>query len=73
MLPFFERLEPCLNGMEACGTSHYRVRELSGLGHEVRLMQPAYAAHYNAYYGTLLKKFQPNCFTPIPTRNYIRI
>ena len=42
VLPFFGKLEPCLVGMEACGTSHYWARELSGLGHEVRLMPPAY-------------------------------
>ncbi len=46
VLPFFERLEPCLIGMEACGTSHYWARELSGLGHEVRLMPPAYVTPY---------------------------
>jgi transposase len=32
--------------MEACGTSHYWARELSGLGHEVRLMPPAYVKAY---------------------------
>ena len=36
VVPFFERLEPSLIGMEACGTSHYWARELSGLGHEVK-------------------------------------
>jgi transposase len=38
VVPFFERLEPSLIGMEACGTSHYWARELCGLGHEVKLM-----------------------------------
>jgi transposase len=38
MLAFFEKLEPCLVGMEACGTSHYWARELGSLGHEVKLM-----------------------------------
>ena len=42
MLPFFEKLPPCLVGIEACGTSHYWARELIKLGHEVRLMPPAY-------------------------------
>ena len=36
MLPFFQRLEPCLIGMEACGTSHHWARELTKMGHEVR-------------------------------------
>ena len=35
---FFEALAPCLVGMEACATSHYWARELTKLGHEVRLM-----------------------------------
>ena len=35
MSSFFERLEPCLIGMVACGSSHYWARELSKLGHEV--------------------------------------
>ncbi len=42
VMPFFEGLEPCLIGMEACGTSHFWGRELVGLGHEVKLMPPAY-------------------------------
>ncbi len=46
VMPFFERLEPCLIGMEACGTSHYWGRELCALGHEVKLMPPAYVKAY---------------------------
>jgi transposase len=46
MLPFFARLRPCLVGMEACGTSHYWARELIKLGHQVRLMPPAYVKPY---------------------------
>ena len=46
MIPFFAKLEPCLIGMEACGTSHYWGRELSALGHEVKLMPPAYVTPY---------------------------
>jgi len=44
VIPFFSKLPTCLIGMEACGTSHHRARELVGLGHEVRLMPPAYVA-----------------------------
>ena len=40
MIPFFSKLGPCLIGMEACGTSHHWSRELSGLGHRVKLMPP---------------------------------
>jgi transposase len=35
---FFSRLDPCLIGMEACSGAHHWARELSALGHEVRLM-----------------------------------
>lgn len=40
MLPFFEKLPPCLVAIEACGTLHHWARELIKLGHEVRLMPP---------------------------------
>ena len=46
VLPFFTKLPPCLIGMEACGTSHHWARELTELGHEVRLMPPAYVKPY---------------------------
>jgi len=38
MMAFFEGLAPCLVGIEACATSHHWARELTRLGHEVRLM-----------------------------------
>jgi transposase len=38
MLAFFKALPPCLIGMEACATAHYWARELTKLGHTVRLM-----------------------------------
>ncbi|MCP4381441.1 MAG: IS110 family transposase [Hyphomicrobiales bacterium] len=46
MIPFFGRLDPCLIGMEACGTSHYWAREIAKFGHEVKLMPPAYVKPY---------------------------
>ena len=46
VLPFFTKLPPCLVGIEACGTSHHWARELGTLGHEVRLMPPAYVKPY---------------------------
>jgi transposase len=46
MMPFFSKLAPCLIGIEACGTSHYWARELSGLGHQVKLMPPMYVKAY---------------------------
>ena len=46
VLVFFERLEPCLVGIEACGTSHHWARELIKLGHNVKLIPPAYVKPY---------------------------
>jgi len=46
LLKFFEKLSPCLVGIEACGTAHHWARELIGLGHEVRLMPPSYVKPY---------------------------
>jgi transposase len=40
LMEFFKNLPPCLIGMEACATAHYWARELTKLGHEVRLMPP---------------------------------
>ena len=38
VLEFFKALPACLVGMEACATAHYWARELTKLGHRVRLM-----------------------------------
>jgi transposase len=38
ILAFFKALSPCLVGIEACATAHYWARELTKLGHRVRLM-----------------------------------
>jgi transposase len=46
VLRFFAALPPCLVGMEACGTAHHWARELTKLGHTVRLMPPAYVKPY---------------------------
>ena len=46
VLPFFEKLPPCLVGIEACASSHHWSRELHALGHTVRLMPPAYVKPY---------------------------
>jgi transposase len=42
VLAFFQKLPPCLIGIEACAASHHWSRELQRLGHTVRLMPPAY-------------------------------
>ena len=46
VLPFFEKLRPCLVGMEACATAHHWGREIERLGHRVRLMPPRYVKAY---------------------------
>src|SRR5437660_5440827 len=46
VLPFFQRLPPCLVGIEACASSHHWSRELKALRHTVRLMPPAYVKPY---------------------------
>src|SRR5262245_51706464 len=38
VIKFFAELSPCLVGMEACASAHHWARELTKLGHEVRLM-----------------------------------
>src|SRR3979411_2356689 len=43
---FFAGLPPCLVGIEACATAHHWARELGSLGHQVRLMPPAYVKAY---------------------------
>jgi transposase len=46
MLDFFAALPPALVGVEACGGAHHWARELTRLGHTVRLMPPAYVKPY---------------------------
>ena len=46
VLEFFAKLPPVLIGMEACGGAHYWARELEGLGHRVKLMNPKYVKPY---------------------------
>ena len=46
VLTFFQKLPPCLVGIEACASSHHWSRELQELGHTVRLMPPAYVKPY---------------------------
>jgi transposase len=43
---FFATLEPCLIGMEACGSAHHWARKLQGFGHTVRLMAPQFVKPY---------------------------
>lgn len=42
VLSFFATLRPCIVAMEACAGGHYWGREISKLGHTVKLIAPAY-------------------------------
>ena len=42
LLEFFAGQPRCLVAMEACGGAHHWARELTAMGHEVRLIQPAH-------------------------------
>ena len=39
---FMARQQPCMVAMEACGSSNYWTRELTKMGHDVRLIAPIY-------------------------------
>ena len=46
VIEFFAKVPACLIGMEACATAHHWARELTKLGHTVRLLPPAYVKAY---------------------------
>lgn len=46
MAKFFTNLEPCLIGIEACGSAHHWARKLTGFGHTVKLMAPQFVKPY---------------------------
>ena len=46
VIGYFEKLPPCLVGIEACATGHHWARELTKLGHTVRLMPASYVKAY---------------------------
>ena len=46
VVKFFDTLPDCLIGIEACATAHHWARELSQLGHQVKLIPPSYVKAY---------------------------
>ena len=46
VVPFFRKQPPCLIGMEACATAHHWAREITKLGHEVKLISPQFVKPY---------------------------
>jgi transposase len=46
VMSFFAKLQPCLIGMEACGSAHFWARKLGELGHMVKLMAPQFVKPY---------------------------
>src|SRR4030095_548990 len=46
VLAFFQKLPPCLVGVEACASAHHWSRELQALGHIAKLIPPAYVKPY---------------------------
>ena len=45
-LSLFRKTPRCLVGLGACGGAHHWACEISALGHEVRLISPAYVKPY---------------------------
>jgi transposase len=46
MTEYFHKLQPCLIGIEACGSAHYWARKLVAMGHTVKLMAPQFVKPY---------------------------
>ena len=46
LLRFFAKQPACLIGIEACASAHHWGRELTKLGHQIRLMPPSYVKPY---------------------------
>jgi transposase len=46
VLAYFANLPPALIGIEACAGAHYWAREVTKLGHEVRLISPQFVKPY---------------------------
>jgi transposase len=46
VLEFFRKISPCLVGLEACASAHHWAREITALGHTVKMIPPIYVKAY---------------------------
>jgi transposase len=46
VMKFFAQLNPCIVGIESCGSAHHWARKLRSFGHKVRMMAPQFVAPY---------------------------
>lgn len=46
VMKFFAQLNPCIVGIESCGSAHHWARKLRSFGHEVRMMAPQFVVPY---------------------------
>jgi transposase len=60
VLAFFQKLPPCVVGIEACATSHHWSRQLQAIGHTGRLMPPAYVKPTSSGRKTMLPTQRPS-------------
>src|SRR5262252_2726176 len=71
VIDFFSKIPPYLVGMEACGTAHHWAREVSKLGHTVRLMPPSYVQAMSNGRKTMLPT-QPPSVRPHASKIMVR-
>src|SRR6516162_6133499 len=71
VLKFFASLRPCLVGMEACASAHYWARELTKLGHEVRLMPAKDVKAYVKRNKNDAKDAEATCEAVRPTMRFV--
>src|ERR1039458_5056961 len=58
LLGLLAKLEPCLVGMEACGSAHHWAREIEQLGHTVKLMSPQFVKPVEAQSSVVQMTFE---------------